>query len=68
VARGGEAGAGDPIERLARDERRLSIHDVVALYTTDADLQPLLERASDHPALPADWRDYFRKRRWTPDT
>jgi MOSC domain-containing protein YiiM len=67
VEREGEVGAGDAIERLARDERRLSIADVVALYATDSANQPLLESASAHPSLPAAWREYFRKRLWTPD-
>jgi MOSC domain-containing protein YiiM len=67
VAREGDVGAGDAIERLARDEKRLSIADVVALYATDSTNQPLLESASDHPSLPAVWREYFRKRLWKPD-
>lgn len=67
VEREGEVGAGDAIERLARDERRLTVADVVALYATDSANQPLLENASDHPSLPAAWREYFRKRLWTPD-
>jgi MOSC domain-containing protein YiiM len=67
VEREGDVVAGDAIERLARDENRLSIADVVALYATDSANQPLLERASDHPSLPAAWREYFRKRRWKPD-
>jgi MOSC domain-containing protein YiiM len=67
VEREGEVGAGDAIERFARDERRLTVADVVALYATDSANQPLLENASDHPSLPAAWREYFRKRLWTPD-
>ena len=67
VEREGEVGAGDAIERFARDERRLTVADVVALYATDSANQPLLENASDHPSLPATWREYFRKRLWTPD-
>jgi MOSC domain-containing protein YiiM len=67
VEREGEAGAGDVIERFARDERRLTVADVVALYATDSENQPLLENASEHPSLPASWREYFRQRLWTPD-
>jgi MOSC domain-containing protein YiiM len=67
VEREGEVGAGDAIERFARDERRLTVANVVALYATDSANQPLLENASDHPSLPAAWREYFRKRLWTPD-
>lgn len=67
VEREGDAGAGDVIERLARDERGLTVADVVALYATDAANQALLARATEHPALPAAWRDYFRRRLWEPD-
>ena len=67
VDREGDVGAGDAIERLARSEKRLSIADVVALYGADSANQPLLGVASDHPSLPAAWREYFRKRLWKPD-
>jgi MOSC domain-containing protein YiiM len=67
VEREGEVGAGDAVERIARDERRLTVADVVALYATDAANQALLERATDHPSLPAAWREYFRQRLWEPD-
>ena len=67
VEREGDVVAGDAIERLARHERRLAVADVVRLYASDSANQPLLESASDHPALPAAWREYFRKRLWAPD-
>jgi MOSC domain-containing protein YiiM len=67
VEREGEVGAGDAIERFARDETRLTVADVVTLYAADSANQPLLARASDHPSLPAAWREYFRKRLWEPD-
>jgi MOSC domain-containing protein YiiM len=67
VEREGELGAGDAIERLSRDDRRLTVADVVALYAADAQNQALLASASEHPALPAVWREYFRIRRWAPD-
>jgi MOSC domain-containing protein YiiM len=67
VEREGDVGVGDVIERLARNERRLTVADVVKLYAADSANQPLLESASDHPSLPAAWREYFRKRLWTPD-
>lgn len=63
----GDLGAGDSIERVARDEGGLTVADVVRLYTYDAPNQTLLARASRHPSLPAGWRDYFRKRLWDPD-
>src|SRR5215471_6236125 len=68
VEREGEVSPGDAIERFARDERQLTVADVVALYAADSANQPLLANASDHPSLPASWRDYFRKRLWTPDS
>jgi MOSC domain-containing protein YiiM len=62
VRREGEVGAGDPIERAGRDDYGLTVADVARLYTADADDRTLLERASEHPALPEGWRGYFRKR------
>jgi len=67
VAREGEVGAGDAIERLARDAARLTVADVVALYATDRHNKALMENASTHPSLPAAWRGYFRKRLGMPD-
>lgn len=68
VEREGTLSPGDAIERVARDERGLTVADIVALYVADSANQALLENASDHPSLPASWRDYFRKRLWTPDS
>jgi MOSC domain-containing protein YiiM len=68
VLREGEVGAGDPIEREENREGGLTIADIVSLYTTDAENQDLLRRASEHPALPEGWRDYFRKRLWSADS
>jgi MOSC domain-containing protein YiiM len=68
VQREGKLSPGDAIERLGRDERRLTVADVVALYAADSANQPLLENASEHPSLPASWREYFRKRLWAPDS
>ena len=62
VEREGDAGAGDAIERIARDERRLTIDDVVSLYGAKTADRSLLEIASEHAALPPNWREYFRKR------
>jgi MOSC domain-containing protein YiiM len=67
VEREGEVGAGDAIERLARNAARLSVADVVALYAADSENQSLLEAASKHPLLPSAWREYFKKRLWAPD-
>jgi MOSC domain-containing protein YiiM len=67
VAREGDVGAGDAIERLGRSESRLTIADVVSLYATDSKDQALLTSASAHPLLPTGWREHFRKRLLAPD-
>lgn len=64
----GEAGSGDPIEFIQRNDHDVTVADISALYTRDADNQRLLHRAIDLPALPESWRDYFRKRLWEPDS
>jgi MOSC domain-containing protein YiiM len=67
VEREGNVGSGDAIERLARNERRLTVADVVSLYATESANRQLLANASDHPSLPAAWREHFRKRLLEPD-
>jgi MOSC domain-containing protein YiiM len=67
VEREGDVGTGDVIERLARNDKRLTIADVVSLYATDSENQVLLQSASEHSSLPVAWREYFRKRLWAPD-
>jgi len=67
VGREGEAGGGDPIELIARDDHAVTVADISTLYGHDADNQSLLRQTIDLPALPESWRDYFRKRLWEPD-
>jgi MOSC domain-containing protein YiiM len=67
VLKEGEVTAGDSIELLKRDERGVTVADIVNLYGRDAANQQLLRRVSDLPSLPESWRDYFRKRLWNPD-
>jgi MOSC domain-containing protein YiiM len=67
VVQEGEATAGDSIEWVARDEHGITVAEVVNLYTADAANQDLLRRASELPALPEGWREYFRQRLWEPD-
>ena len=62
VTREGEVAAGDAVTWIARDDHAISVADVVDLYRADAANQDLLRRASELPALPEGWRDYFRKR------
>jgi MOSC domain-containing protein YiiM len=68
VLREGEVGAGDPIEREESRESGLTIADIVNLYTSDAENQDLLRRATEVPALPEGWKQYFRKRLWNADS
>jgi MOSC domain-containing protein YiiM len=67
VLKEGEVTVGDSIELLKRDEHGVTVADVVNLYGRDATNQELLRRISEVPSLPESWRDYFRKRLWSPD-
>ena len=67
VAREGEAEAGDAISLTARDPVALTVSEIVRLYSSDAENQELLGRASALSSLPESWREYFRKRLWRPD-
>jgi MOSC domain-containing protein YiiM len=67
VLREGEIGAGDRLDLIEEDASHITVADVVALYAADAANQDLLRRASELPALPASWREYFRERLWEPD-
>ncbi len=62
VLREGEVAQGDAIEFIDKQERGVTITDIVNLYSTDAHNQELLRRAIEVPALPQSWKDYFRKR------
>lgn len=62
VVEEGELRAGQPIERIARGADDLTVADITRLYTTDKSNQQLLARAVQAEALPASWREYFRKR------
>jgi MOSC domain-containing protein YiiM len=67
VLQEGEVAAGDTINLLAHDERKITVADIVNLYIADASNQDLLHRVSELPSLPENWREYFRKRLWNPD-
>ena len=62
VLREGEVAADDAIDFVHKQERGVTITDIVSLYSTDAHNQELLGRAIELPALPQSWKDYFRKR------
>jgi MOSC domain-containing protein YiiM len=67
VLREGEVAAGDPIERVGRDDHGVTVADIASLYARDKDNQDLLRRAVEVPALPEGWKDYFRERLFDPD-
>src|SRR3954471_8276968 len=62
VTREGEVAAGDAVKMTAQDERGITVTDIVALYESDGEDRGLLRRASELPALPESWREYFRER------
>ena len=67
VQREGEVAAGEPIEFIERSESGVTILDITNLYALDSQSQELLRRATELPALPESWKDYFRKRLWNAD-
>jgi MOSC domain-containing protein YiiM len=60
----GEIGAGDAMERVHEDERRVTVVDVLRLYLErkDGSDPELLRRAASVEALAEGWRQHFRKR------
>jgi MOSC domain-containing protein YiiM len=68
VLREGEVARGDSIEFTDRNVHNVTVADIVSLYGHDADNESLLRRAVELPGLPENWREYFRKRLWEPDT
>ena len=67
VIREGEVENGDAIEFTEKQETGVTITDIVNLYSADSQNQALLRRATELPALPQSWKDYFRKRLWDAD-
>jgi MOSC domain-containing protein YiiM len=62
VLREGDVVAGDAFELTARDPHEITVADITNLFTGASKSKDLLRRASELPALPEDWRTYFRKR------
>ncbi|MGI8401038.1 MAG: MOSC domain-containing protein [Gemmatimonadaceae bacterium] len=62
VVEEGEIGSGDAVTFTGRDERAVSVADIVSLYVADDANQDLLRRATELRDLPESWREYFRKR------
>ena len=68
VLKEGQVTAGDSLEWLNRDKLGVTVADIVSLDKADEADQDLLRRASESPALPPFWREYFRERLWDPDS
>jgi MOSC domain-containing protein YiiM len=65
VLREGLLGAGDAIERTARESHRIRVADITRLYmqnSYDEDDLETLQHASRVEALPENWRRHFRER------
>ena len=62
VEQEGTVAAGDSFEFLSREPQAISIAEMNRLFVEDKYNARLLEKAIATPALPEDWRDYFRKR------
>lgn len=60
VAREGALAAGDPVVLEAADG--MTVAEIARLRTDPSPSPDLLRRASELPALPAGWRESFRKR------
>jgi MOSC domain-containing protein YiiM len=67
VLREGEVETGDTIEFTEKQESGVTITDIVNLYSADSQNQELLRRATELPALPQSWKDYFLQRLWDAD-
>jgi MOSC domain-containing protein YiiM len=66
VEQEGVVAAGDSFEFLSREPRAIRIAEMNRLFAEDKYNASLLEKAIETPALPEDWRDYFRKRQSGP--
>ena len=53
---------GNSFAFLSREPEAITISEINVLFAEDQCDRTLLERALATPALPEDWRDYFRKR------
>jgi MOSC domain-containing protein YiiM len=62
VEQEGVVESGNPLEFLSRERDAITISEINVLFAEDKYNRLLLERALATPALPEDWRDYFRKR------
>ena len=62
VEREGDVGAGDRLERIESDARRVSVRDIVRVYVEDKDDAEMMRRAVAIEVLPEQWRQEFLQR------
>lgn len=66
VEQEGTVQAGDVFEALSREPAAITIAEMNHLFVDDRYNRDLLDKALATPALPEDWKDYFRKRMPSP--
>jgi MOSC domain-containing protein YiiM len=59
VSKEGEVGAGDTIEQIGKDPNRITISDIVRLYSSEKEDIESMRRAVKVEALPEGWKDHF---------
>ncbi len=59
VLKEGTIEAGDSILKVKQDGHRLTVAEVIQLYTTRKSDKDLLTKATTSPSLPQDWIDHF---------
>ncbi len=62
VEREGDVGAGDTIEWIEKDARRVTVKDIVRVYIQDKDDVETMRRAVMIDVLPEQWRQEFLER------
>ena len=66
VEQEGTVQAGDVFEALSSEPAAITIAEMNHLFVDDRYNRDLLDKALATPALPEDWKDYFRKRMPSP--
>lgn len=61
VEKTGELQAGDTIELLSRDEKRVSVKDIVRIFAFERDDHETMEKALELDSLPESWKTSFRE-------
>ena len=62
VTKTGDIGAGDEIERISRDENKVSVTDIVRVWVEDKGDVDTMKRALNIESLPESWKEPFRDR------